>query len=261
MAWFRRQVAIVLNTIREAIRSKVLGSLLFAAVLLILGSLVLGEMSVRKHVRVAKDVSMFATAVFAAIMAVYTAVTLLHTELERQTIYAILSKPVRRWEFVLGKFVGILCLVTGLIAVLFLASWAVVGYQGGQIGWTFVAAYGCLVLQMAILVAIALFVATFASPLLSGVFALAVFIAGNLQSQLEGMEKMLREQKNAGLTYVVEVLQKILPDLEALSLFEEVTYVLYIPPSFYLSAVWYATSYTAVVLLLAMVSFSWKDLS
>ena len=89
--------AVSINTVREAVRSKVFGSLLFFSVMMILSSLVLGEMSLHNERRVAYDVTLFASTMFAVIMAVYSSITLFYTEIERRTIYTILSKPIPRW--------------------------------------------------------------------------------------------------------------------------------------------------------------------
>ncbi|MFW5965865.1 MAG: ABC transporter permease [Persicimonas sp.] len=254
----RAMATIAANTFRESIRNKVLRSLLFFAVLIVVSGLVLTQMSLHEEVRVARDLSLFASSLFAMIMAVYSSITLLHTEIERRTVYTILSKPIHRWEFVIGKFLGVLGLMALIVALLWCISAVVVWMAGAKptapMGW----AYLTLFFQMVIISAIALLLATFSTPLLSGMITVAVFIVGNLFSHLEQAKEMLEKQGGSG-GLLIDVVQFILPNLQALNLSNEVTHNIDIPLEYLASALWYTGSYSALVLLLAILIFSRRD--
>ncbi|MGM0557360.1 MAG: ABC transporter permease [Myxococcota bacterium] len=258
LRWTRSISAIALNTFREAVRNKVLGSLVFFAVILILVSIAFGQLSLHTEVRVARDLTYFTTAVFTMVIAVYTSVTLLHTEIEKRTIYTILSKPIRRWEFLLGKFLGIQGLLLIILISLFGVSSGVIIMQGGDIHSALAWGHVTLAFQMWIVAAVALLLATFSSPLLSGMITVAVFIAGNLVSQIKQVELMLQDSGNP-VWIPIRGVRYVLPDLEALNLATEITYSIAIPFEFMASAAWYAAAYTAVVLALAMVIFAHRD--
>ena len=256
--WWRATSAIAFNTFREAVRNKVFGSLIFVAILLMAGSLALGEMSLHEELRVTRDLTLFASTIFAAAITIYSSITLLYTEIEQRTIYTILSKPIRRWQFIAGKFAGIVLLLVCILGLLYGISAGLIALQGGAIGATLAWAYVTLLLQMMIVAAIALFLASFSSPLLSGMITAAVFIAGHLFSHLEQARRMLEEADNP-LAVVIEGLQFVLPNLESLNLSTELTYAIPIPPAYALSAVWYTFSYAATVLVLAMIIFARRD--
>jgi ABC-type transport system involved in multi-copper enzyme maturation permease subunit len=227
---------------------------------LIVGSLLLAEMSLDNDVRVIRDFSFFISGLFSVVIGVYTSVTLLHAEFEDRTIYNILSKPVRRWEFVIGKVVGLELLLAGIIGFLAISSWGVLTYYGAAITTSMIWAYVMVIGQVSIVISVAVFLSTFASPLLSGVFAFVVFVAGNFHGQLQQMQEYLLEQGNHLLAGVLSLLRILLPDLEALNLAEEVTYSVHIPLDYIVSALCYSGSYTAVVLILAVAAFHFREI-
>jgi ABC-type transport system involved in multi-copper enzyme maturation permease subunit len=259
LRWLRALLAITINTFREAIRNKVLGSLLFFAVLIIFTSLLLGQMSLHEEERVTKDVTLFASTIFAAIITIYSSVTLLHTEIERRTIYTILSKPIHRWQFLLGKYLGVMLLMAVIVTALAGISTALLAVQGfaptTTLGWAFSTTY----LQMMIVGSMALFFASFSSPLLSGFITAAIFVAGNLISQLEAMRQLLEERGIESMSWLLDVVAIVVPSLEKLNLSYEVTQGIAVEATYLLPATWYATSYSAIVLALAMIIFARRD--
>lgn len=253
--------AVSANTFKEAVRNKVFGTLLFFAGLLILSSMVLGEMSLHHELRTAKSMTMFASSLFGMIISVYSSITLLHTEFERRTIYTILSKPIYRWQFLLGKYVGVMGLVFVVMALMCATTALVIKLQGGALELNLLVGFGALYLQMMIVTALAHLFATFASPLLSGFATVALFVGGNLFNQLQLIQRLLEEQHRPLLARLVGGLELVLPNLQSLNLSDEITYGLAIPAGYTLSALWYASSYTLVVLLLGMFIFTWRDLN
>jgi ABC-type transport system involved in multi-copper enzyme maturation permease subunit len=252
--------AIALNTFRESVRNKVFGTLLFFTVLLLLLSLVLGEMSLHNELRVTRNVTLFASTIFSTIISVYTSVTLFHTEFERRTIYTILSKPIPRWLFLAGKYLGVQALMALIVTLQLGITWGLMIYQGASLTQPMIWAHVTLYLQLSIIGALALFFATFSSPLLAGFATSSLFIAGNLFSQLAYVRLLLEERGAHALAKLIDVLELILPNLESLNLSHEVTYSTIIPASYMLSAIWYALSYALVVLILSMLIFERRDI-
>src|SRR2546430_5532772 len=106
---WQRVAAIARNAFREAVRDRVLYNLVFFALLLIGGAIFLGELSGGQEAKVIVDLGLSATLLFGTFIAILVGVGLVYKEIERRTLYAILSKPVGRGEFLLGKYFG-LCL-------------------------------------------------------------------------------------------------------------------------------------------------------
>lgn len=255
----RAVLAIALNTLREAVRNKVFGSLMFFASLMLFFSLVLAQMSLHQEVRLVLNVTFFASTIFTMILSVYSSVTLLHTEFERRTIYTILTKPIRRWQFLLGKYIGVLALVVIILVVMGILSALILWTQDASLTSTFVYAYAALFLQMTIVAALAQCLATFSSPLLSGFATVALFIGGHLFSQIKLVQQLLVERGAGALAQALSGVRVLLPNLESLNLSTELTYTIAVPSSYLAGALWYTSSYVLVVLCLGMIIFSRKD--
>src|SRR5512135_1924803 len=123
--------AIALNTFREAARMRVLYGVLVLVVGANLFALVLGEMSYREEARVARDVGLAGMSLFGSLTAILLGLFLLYNEVQRRTIHAIVSKPIARWEFVVGKWLGMALILSVLVVVFGLAMAGMLAYQGG----------------------------------------------------------------------------------------------------------------------------------
>ncbi len=101
-----RIIALALNTFREAIRNRVLYVLLLFAVALIFSALALGQLSLHEEERVSRDVGLAGIALFGAIIGVFIGVNLVYKEIDKKTVFALIPKPIHRWEFILGKYIA-----------------------------------------------------------------------------------------------------------------------------------------------------------
>lgn len=140
-----RVYAIALNTFREAVRDRVLYGMLGIAILMLLFSLALGELSLNQNDRVVADVGMASISFFSVIMAVFLGSSLLYKEIERKTLYVILPKPIARYEFLLGKYFGIVA--TAGVFVLIMGGvhlWVTAIQQGASLSVGLAVAGGAL---------------------------------------------------------------------------------------------------------------------
>ena len=142
--------AIALNTFREAVRNKVLAILVLFAVALMAFSLVLGQLSLHEEVRIIKDLGLAGISLFGVVIALFLGVNLLSKELDRKTVYAIIPKPLHRWEFLLGKYLGLLTILVAQVVALGVI-WALVAvvianWSGGPVAVLALAAVGALAL-------------------------------------------------------------------------------------------------------------------
>ena len=122
--------AIALNTFREAARIKVLYGVLVLVVGANLLALVLGEMSYREEARVARDIGLAGMSIFGSLTAILLGLFLLYNEVQRRTVHAIVSKPIERWEFVVGKWLGMALVLSVLVGLFALAIVLMLTLQG-----------------------------------------------------------------------------------------------------------------------------------
>ena len=177
--------AIALNTFREAARIRVL----YGIGVLVVGSnllaIFLGQLSLRDADRVARDVGLAGISLFGSLTAIFLGVFLLYTEVQRRTIHAIVSKPISRWEFVVGKYTGMVVVLSILVGVFALAMVGMLTWQGAGVSAGVAKALVLSWLEVVTVAAIAIFFSSFSTPFLSGIFALAMWVIGRLTPDLE----------------------------------------------------------------------------
>ena len=256
MRAFARAWTIAMNTVREAIRSKLLYALLFFAILMILSSVLLSSLSYVERERILQDLGLGAIRLFGVAIAIFVGVELIHKEVDRRTVQTILSKPLTRAEFLLGKFVGLVIAIWIQMAIMMAVFGAVSLASGAPLSATHAAAFLLTGIELALVVAIATFFSAFTTPLLASFFSSALWIAGNLTRNLRdiGAASELEPLRVATLW-----LYRLLPDLDSFNLSIEATHGLPIAASDIWLAIAYGVAYVAIVLLGAVVIFERRD--
>jgi Cu-processing system permease protein len=123
--------AIAINTFREAVRDKILYGVLGFATAILLFTLALAELSLDQQERVVRDLGLASISLFSVVVAVFLGSSLLYKEIERKTLYVILPKPIRRHEFLVGKYVGIVLTAAVFVALMGALQFWVAGVQAG----------------------------------------------------------------------------------------------------------------------------------
>jgi Cu-processing system permease protein len=113
-----RIYAIAINTFREAVRDRVLYGVLGFACAVLMFTLAIAELSLHQQERVITDVGLASISLFSVIVAIFLGSSLLYKEIERKTLYVILPKPIRRGEFLLGKYLGIFFTAVVFVALM-----------------------------------------------------------------------------------------------------------------------------------------------
>jgi Cu-processing system permease protein len=177
--------AIALNTFREAARIRVLYGILVLVVGSNLLAIFLGQVSLHEAGRVARDIGLAGISLFGSLTAIFLGVFLLYTEVARKTIHVIVSKPISRWEFVLGKYAGMVLVLTVLVGVFALAMIVMLLVQGVGAGSGVGKAVVLSWFEVLTVAAIAIWFSSFSTPFLSGIFSLAMWVFGRLTPDLE----------------------------------------------------------------------------
>src|SRR5207245_2177869 len=184
-----RIATIASNTFREAVRDRVLYNLIGFAVLLSGAAILVGQISIDIEKLVVINLGLTAVSLFGVVIAIFVGIGLVSKEIEKRTLYTVLSRPVRRWEFIVGKFFGLagtLVVNTFFMALgVFGALFYVAHRFSGADSSIFIALY-FIILQFLIICALALLFSSFSSPLLSAVFAFSLFIIGSFADDLRG---------------------------------------------------------------------------
>jgi Cu-processing system permease protein len=252
----RRMLAIAGNTVREAVRSRLLYTLLFFAVLLICAGVLLSALTYVENERILQDVGLAAMRLFGVAIALFVGVGLIHREVERRTVYTILSKPLSRGEFLLGKFAGLVATVWMQLGVMGVAFAGVSLASGAPLDGGHAAACLMLAVELALVVAVATFFSAFTTPMLSSLFAGGIWMVGNLTRDLREIGAASHQP---GVERATEWLHRVLPDLASFNLSIEAVHGLPIAASDVWLPLAYGVAYCAVVLVGAVAIFERRD--
>jgi ABC-type transport system involved in multi-copper enzyme maturation permease subunit len=248
---------IALNTFRETIRNRILLNILIFAIALILLSLVVGDWSMGHQVKVIKDFGLSAMSIFGLLIAIFIGIRLMVQELEQKTIYVIASKPVHRWEIVLGKYLGLGLTLALNVLLMSMALWGASFLMEGTIDFSLLPAIFLIYMEIMLIVAFALLFSSFTSPTLSAIFTLVIFITGHLSGFLREYVQLYPDK---GLHWLLRLIYYVVPDLENLNLKIAVVENLDRPPHAVLYGFVYGLGYILILLLLTFLVFRRKDL-
>jgi len=249
--------AIASNTFREAVRSRIFYILTAFAAAMILFSAVMGMLTIGSRAKIILDMGLTVTSFITVMTAIFVGIGLVFTEVEKKTIYNVLSKPLHRAHFVLGRYLGLMAVLAVNLAGMLLLLSALLLFFGGFRPGLF-AAGAFIYLELAVVTAIALFFSSVTSPVVSAICTVAFYIVGHTSSAfLETLSPRLAP--GFGRT-AAEGLFHLLPDLNMLNLTDAVSYDLPIAPGFVVRAVLYAVVTVVFLITAACMAFSRRDL-
>jgi ABC-type transport system involved in multi-copper enzyme maturation permease subunit len=264
LASLRRVVAVASNTLREARRNRVFLGICAAAVALQFVALALSDLAlVDQKARLVQNFGLFTIPLMCVLTAVIMGVLLLHKEIEKKTLYAILPKPIRRSEFLLGKYFGLCALLLAELLVLAVAWFVVLWLRGGELSEAILIALLLSYVEIVLITAIATFFSALSTPVLSGLFTLGLFFVGrisyiitDLMSATKGVFVEIPAMRTLG-----RVLVAVVPDLSTFNISDDVLLGWDVGGDYVLSATGYGLTYAAVFLVLGMLVFERRDLT
>ena len=257
MLW--RIGTIAQNAFREAVRDRVLYNLVLFVLLLTAGAIFLGELSGGQEAKIIVDLGLSSMLLFGVFIAIFVGIGLVHKEIERRTIYAILSKPIGRGEFLLGKYLG-LCL-TLLVNVFVMGAGVSLALLYVNRGWdplvlSIWPAILLIYLELAILTAVALLFSTFSSPALSALLTFFVFVAGHFSGDLKTFAASLG---GTAARWFFTTIYYLVPNLSNYSLITPASHGFAPGAPALLLALLYAAIYSSVLLAAGALIFNRRN--
>jgi len=248
--------AIAFNTFREAIRDRILYLILFFAVVCIGFSRLLALLTVGDRVKIIKDVGLASLSLFGALMAIMIGTGLVYKEIEKKTIYTLLSKPIHRFQFLLGKFFGLVLTLFIMLLLMSIIFLGLVFFHTFKVEWQLLIAILFIFLELCLITSVALLFSCFSTPILSSLFTLAFYLIGHTAW---GLEILIQKIKSGFGKALAQALYHFLPDLENFNFKTEIVHNLPIPPKIFLYSILYGVFYTLFVLILALLIFRKRD--
>lgn len=248
---------IMINTFREAVRDKIFYILLFFGVVLVLFSLVLSNLTLSEPVKIIKDFGLASISLGGVLVAVFVGISMVQKEVDKRTIYVILSKPVKRWQFLAGKYFGLLLTISVLVLIMTILLFVLCFIHEPVVPFELLYAIVAIFFELMVIVAFALFFSVFATSFLSGMFTLSIFIIGHLTKDLKALADAT---ENIVFQKTALVLFYVFPNLENLNYKAQVVHKLGINLNEFLISLLYSVCYCLAVIFASVYIFNRKDI-
>jgi ABC-type transport system involved in multi-copper enzyme maturation permease subunit len=252
--------AIAYNTFREAVRDRVLYNLILFALLIVGSSALFGQISIEINRIVLINLGLTAISLFGIVIAIFIGIGLVSKEIEKRTLYTVLAaRPVRRWEFITGKFLGLVMTLTVnalLMSAGFFAAVMYVSHGLGRGDLQLVVAIYFILLEFVLITALALLFSTFSTPVFSSIFAFAIFAVGTFAQDLRGFASM-----TPGMTrWIMTGASYLVPNFASLNVISQVAHDTAVDPKLILLNTLYVLIYAAAVMTASVWIFERRNL-
>ena len=292
-----RVVALTGNTFTGLVRLKVFCFLLLFGLLLIGSSLFMAQLTFQQEFKILKDVSLGAMSIFTSLLAIVATAQLIPRDIEDRTIYTILAKPVRRAEFLLGKFLGVVLLLALCVALMSLA-FAVTLYWQESIGLATVeASYGTagdwqhnahatemhdndvahiisqvrdpqlveaillIFAKIIMTAAIALLISTFATSwIFTVITTFLIYLIGHGESLARIYWLAHGAETTIWQSGLIGLIALLIPDMNSFTIVDEILAGHQVPWHDVLNLLCYANVYVIVLLAVSVVVFDYREL-
>lgn len=258
---------IAINTFREAIRDKVLYNLLIFAAIVIAASVLLGRLTIGQDQRVIKDVGLASMSLFGILIATFVGTSLVHKEIRKKTIYTMMSKPIHRYEFILGKYFGLLLtmfielsiMTAVLFTVIILHRLVFAQPLSGVESIGYIMLMKAIVLiffELMLVTSIAILLSTISTPVLSVFFTLSIYVIGHLTVDIKELGAAMESSLLRG---VCSLCYYLLPNLENFNIRAEMVREIFVSSRFMFYSIIYGVLYMSSVLLVSILSMQRKQ--
>lgn len=254
---------------RESVRDRVPLSIVGFGILLVAASYLISQMTAGQDLKIIKDLGLAALSMLGVFIAVFIGIGLVAKEVERRSIYGVLTKPVSREQFILGKYTGLVMTLAVNLSAMCLAYYLVLGYheltasESARAAWPAPALDPRLLIavvlifgELMIVTAVALFFSTFSSPLLSTLLTLGLWVAGHFNADLRRFEEIVESPIAAN---VARGIYYVLPNLAPFNVKAEVVHAVPVEAAHVVLTLTYAVVYVTLLLVASIAIFRRRD--
>jgi ABC-type transport system involved in multi-copper enzyme maturation permease subunit len=245
------------STFLETVRDRIFYLVAVFGFVMLASTAILSPLTVGAQGKIMADVGLAAMVVFGLLVVVFVGSSMVRKELDKGTIVTILSKPVGRREYLLGKFLGLNLTLLAMLAVMGAMFLLMLWIAPGDFSFRFVAAFYLTFLELMVITALVVFFSTCVSPVLAAVFTLGMFVVGHLS---ESIREFGRLQDGYFQKMTSEIVYYLTPNLEVFNVRGAVVHGDLVTVPHLLMATLYGVCWAALLLLLAGAIFSRKEL-
>jgi ABC-type transport system involved in multi-copper enzyme maturation permease subunit len=244
----KRIFAVAEYIFKQSFRNKILNVLIVFAVFAIGFSLVISELSQESELKMINDFGLFSIAIFSFLTLALSITVQMFEETELKTLLVVMVKPIKRHEYIIGKYIGIMAIVFMNVIFMLVTLMAIIKVKGGD-PWDLhliLAASGSFI-SIAVITSIALLLSVVTTSVPSCIILLFfVYVLGHLMIHLKNLAD---KAGNAAVKLTVDILYYIVPNLELFNLKDKIYSY---GPLFSLRYFGLVSGYAALYVLLAI---------
>lgn len=267
----RRIGLVAWHVFKESVRDRVLYGIAGFALLLVAGSILIGQITAGQDLKIMKDLGLATIEIAGALMTIFIGVGLIAREIDRRSIFALLAKPLPRWEFIAGKYLGLVLTIAVNLWAMALALYLMLAWQlytspeNVRLSWSAPAMDPRLLIvmvmitaEMALLTAVALFFSSFSSSaLLSVILTVGIFITGLASADLRNFGDIV--DVTPIVASIVSAIGWALPAFSEFDIKSQVVHGRPVAGGLVWGMLAYAAVYSAALVALATAIFSRRE--
>lgn len=254
-----RVTSIAVHTFKESVRERVLYNLVVFALLMFGAAILFGTISVGIERIILVNLGLSSISVFGLLMAIFIGIGLVSKEIERRTIYVILSKPVARAEFIVGKYLGLLLTLLVNTSIMTAGFYLALLYQKRSLGLNDLLPLGAIyfiLLQLAMVVGLAVLFSCISTPLLAAVYTFCIYVIGNFLGDVRWFGQESASPLLRGLTDLVYYL---MPNFSNFNVIGQISHGQSIPGYLWISNSCYALLCVTVLVCATILVFEGRE--
>jgi len=249
-------ITIAKNTFKETIRDKILYGILAFALLFLLSTIFLGSISLGEDIKVIKDFGLSGIYIFSLIITIFLGTSLIYKELEKRTIYTILSKPVSIFEFITGKFLGLWASVILNVTLMTAIHLFIVYVKGGGFDFLSIISIAIMLFELAIFIALTILFSTITTPLAGALYAIIILYIGHSLDLL----RRYALKSESFMKYLTQITYYTFPNLEKFNIRNSVVHDIKPDSGQIIYPIVYSILFSSIILWAAILSLKKQDL-
>lgn len=249
-------INIAKNTFKEAIRDQILYGILIFAFIFLGSTIFLGSISLGEDLKIIKDLGLAGIYLFSVIITIFLGSSLIYKEIEKKTLYIILSKPVSKLQFICGKFFGLWSSVTLNVILMSLFYIIILLFKGGGFDLTSMMSILLLIFELAIFISLTVLFSTFTTPLAGTLYSIIFLYIGHSLQLL----KDYAADASKAFQYFSDITYYLLPNLEKFNIRNSVVYGITPSSGEIIYPIAYSIVYSVILLWLATLALKNQDL-
>jgi ABC-type transport system involved in multi-copper enzyme maturation permease subunit len=231
-------------------------TVLLATIVFLMGGVVASALAQDERARMMMDLGLAASELIALVSVVFLTVHLILQEIESRSVYLILTHPVKRWHYLLGRFMGTLAAVGLGLAAMGLVHWSVLAALGWTGGGSYLLAWGCALGKTVVMGALAMLLSlALTSEAAAMSFSVFLWVLGHFTSE---MRFVAEKSGNAALKTLILAASHAAPDFAHFN-YRDVWHAAWPNHHWMLAALVYTLAYSAACFALSVQVFESKE--